>query len=357
MTTDTQTAVMAEDSKVDITTPGQYYAKGARMETFAWSKETTPPWTGQGNAVSDNLSVEEMLKAGGLDWDVEKRPIYVKRGDGFVAIPNKMELARKSDDSILTLTGKGWNPVQNKDSVGFFDKFVREGGMKMEAVGSMWGGRYVWALARVVGKDFVVGPKAGKDTVGHYVLLCSPHILGKAMFMQSTSMRFFCWNTMTFNLGASLRHKGAEFRVPHSIVFDDDAKEKAAVAMKLASKQADLLKEACNKLAKTKATDEITEQYFCELLGYDPKEAERLRKKGEKVKEPLLLPRFREALVAAPGQQAASADHTMWGALNAVTAVIDHQQGRERGTALRSAWLSTGARLKRKALTLALEKA
>jgi phage/plasmid-like protein (TIGR03299 family) len=354
--TDTQQAILAEDSKVNLATKEQYYIdKDTKLETFAWSTGTMPPWEGQGNAVSDDLSVKEMLQAANLDWEVAKRPIYVKRGDAFVSIPNKRELVRTSDDTILSLVGPNWNPVQNEVAFDFFDKFVREGGMKMEAAGSMWAGRYIWALARVTGKDFTVGPKKGGDECGNYILLCSPHLLGKAMFLQHACMRFFCWNTMTFNLGAELNRKSSEFRVPHSMVFNDEAKEKAAVAMKLANKQSDVLKEATNKLAKAKATTEQVEEFFCELLDFDPKKKPA---KGEKPdREPLMLPKFREALVAAPGQDAASAKGTWWGALNAITAVIDHNHGRERVTALRGAWLSTGARLKRKALTLALEKA
>lgn len=332
-----------------------YFAKKQAMDSFAWSKGTTPPWYGQGNAVSNDLSVEEMLKAADLDWEVAKRPIYVKRGDTYEPISNKMELVRTRDDNILSIVGSNWHPVQNREAMDFFDKFVKEGHMKMEAAGSMWGGKYIWALARV-DKDFVVGPKKGGDEIGNYVLMCSPHLLGKATFLQFCSMRFFCWNTMTFNLGAELKGKSSEFRVPHSMVFDEQSKERAALAMNLAVKQAGEMQEAANKLAKAKAAPEQVEEYFAELLKFDLTDATRLRLKGEKVREPLLLPKFREALVAAPGQNAPSAKGTWWGAVNAVTAVMDHQHGRERGTALRTAWLGTGARMKRKALDLALKK-
>lgn len=333
-----------------------YFANPKAVESFAWSKGTTPPWYGQGNAVSDNLSVEEMLQAANLDWEVEKRPIYRKVDGVFVPIENKAELVRKSDDNQLSIVGKAWHEVQNRDSFGFFDRFVKEGGAKMEAMGSLWGGKWVWALARVKG-DFIVGPKKGGDEIGNYILMCSPHILGKATYLQFCSMRFFCWNTMTFNLGAQLNRKTSEFRIPHSMIFSNEVKDKAALAMGLAIGQADQMKDAANKLAKSKATPEAVESYFSELLGFDPIEAQKLRLKGESVREPQLLPKFREALVAAPGQHAASAEGTWWGAVNAVSAVIDHQHGRERGTALRTAWLGSGARLKRKALDLALQKA
>lgn len=336
-----------------------YFANPKAMDSFTWSKGTTPPWYGQGNSVGSDLSVEEMLIAGGLDWEVEKRPIYRKVDGVFIPIKDKCELTRKSDSAPLSIVGKEWHEVQNRDSLGFFDKFVREGNMKMEAVGSLWGGKYIWALARV-NADFVVGPKGGskEDRIGNYVMLCSPHVLGKATILQHCSMRFFCWNTMTFDLGASLKSKGHEFRIPHSMIFSKEVQEQAAISLKLAVKQSEEMKEAADKLASSRAYPEAVEEFFRELLDFKPEEGIRIRLKDEKkVREPLLLPKFREALVEAPGQQSASAEGTWWGAVNAVTAVIDHQQGRKRETALRSAWIGAGARMKREALKLALEKA
>jgi hypothetical protein len=62
-------------------------------------------------------------------------------------------------------------------------------------------------------------------------------------------------------------------------------------------------------------------------------------------------------LVNAPGAELPTALGTMWGALNAVTYVVDHAEGRERSTALRSAWLGTRANLKRRAFDLAIKRA
>jgi hypothetical protein len=40
-----------------------------------------------------------------------------------------------------------------------------------------------------------------------------------------------------------------------------------------------------------------------------------------------------------------------------VTYTVDHNEGRERSTAMRSAWLGTAAGMKRRALDLALDRA
>ena len=54
----------------------------------------------------------------------------------------------------------------------------------------------------------------------------------------------------------------------------------------------------------------------------------------------------------------ASARGTWWGALNGVTYVVDHQKkSMAEGNALHSAWFGSGANLKRKALTKAIQYA
>lgn len=70
-----------------------------------------------------------------------------------------------------------------------------------------------------------------------------------------------------------------------------------------------------------------------------------------------MLAHLRNALTHAPGQQLPSATGTLWGAVNAVTYVVDHELGRDRGAALRSAWFGQKANLKSRALELALERA
>lgn len=317
------------------------------IETTAWA--TTEPWHGLGEKVSNNLSAEQMLKAAGLDWTVSKRPIFHKVGDEMQVIDKEFVLARDKDNAVLSLTGSMYKPVQNADAMEFFKKFVTEAKMTMETAGSLWGGRYIWGLARV-GKDFKLDKT---DEVRSYLLLCQPHVFGKAMTIQFTSIRVVCWNTLCFALGESLKGNGSAFRMPHSVEFTNGVKEQAAVALGLATEQMAEFKEAATLLNKAKAEKKEVEEFFCEVLRFDPKTAEK-KKDGEE-REPKMLPRFREALVHAPGQNLGVG--TWWSAVNAVTYTVDHMTGRERSTALRSAWLGGRAELKRRAFNIALEKA
>lgn len=320
------------------------------VETMAYANEV--PWHGLGVKVTNKLSPAEMLKVAGLNWQVSKQPMILANKP-TIKVPNKFALVRDTDDKVLSVVGSTYRPVQNDIAMDFFKKFVVAGHMTMETAGSLDGGRYIWGLARL-GKDFSVGKN---DEVRGYLLLPQPHVHGKAMVIQFTPIRVVCWNTLNMALGSNLKGGAGAFRMPHSMEFNDAVRTAAEVALKLASGQMDEFKQAAIMLSKKKAPEKAVEQYFCAVLKFDPKDNPRKAKKDGEQREPRMLPHFREALALAPGGQLGSAMGTWWGALNAVSYVIDHQTGRERETALRNAWLGHTAAIKRRALTLAIKAA
>ncbi len=116
------------------------------IESIAYSGET--PWHGLGKAVPADLSPAQMLEAADLDWTVEKIPTFAKI-DGKQIYTGKDALVRSSDNSILDVVSKDWNPLQNHDAFEFFNDFVVSGDMAMHTAGSLRDGQIVWALAKV----------------------------------------------------------------------------------------------------------------------------------------------------------------------------------------------------------------
>jgi phage/plasmid-like protein (TIGR03299 family) len=322
----------------------------SKVETMAYANEV--PWHGLGNSVSDDLTPAQMLKAAAIDWTVSKRKIFLDAGQ---EVKGQFALLRDSDDQFLSMVGETWKPVQNEIAMDFFKKYTEAGHMKMETAGSLANGKYVWALARL-GMDFKL-PGKGNDEVRGYLLLCSPHIRGKAMVIQFTPIRVVCWNTLNFALGSDLKGKAGAFRMPHSQEFNDSVKANAEIALGLAKGQMTEFKEMATLLAKKKAPTDKVEEFFCEVLKFNPKQGKRKPKADGEIREPRMLPKFRAALEHAPGQNIASAAGTWWGALNAVSYVIDHETGRDRSTALRNAWLGHTAGIKQRAVKLAIKNA
>lgn len=316
------------------------------IETMAFVGEK--PWHGLGFELptGSKVTVERIVKAAKLDWTVSKRNLFLKMGNGEVPIKEAFALARDTDDSVLSVVGKGYKPVQNAEAFEFFKRFCDAGQIEMETAGSLKGGKFVWGLARLK-DEFAL---KGDDEVRAYLLLLSPHVIGQAMQIRLTPVRVVCWNT----LSAALRSHshGKVFRLPHHTAFDENAKGIAAEAIGLASEQFSDFQEKAKLLAKKKVTKEQSERYFVEVFDLPMEMVE----SGIK-REPRVLARLRSAVVHAPGADLKDAEGTWWGAFNAVTYVVDHQMGRNRGTALHKAWFGSGARVKSKALDLAVEKA
>ena len=90
----------------------------------------TKPWHGLGVEVSNDLTPEQMMRKAGLDWSVEKTPVYADV-DGEKISVGKQALYRSSDNKILDVIGDDWNPVQNIDAFEFFNEYVMAGDMEM----------------------------------------------------------------------------------------------------------------------------------------------------------------------------------------------------------------------------------
>jgi len=128
-------------------------------------------------------------------------------------------------------------------------------------------------------------------------------------------------------------------------------KAKAEIALGLATNQFEHLHEAAELLSKIRIPGRVElDFYFDKVVGFD-------RVKEGNDNEPRIMNRLRYAYDAGPGSNKVSASGTYWGALNAVTYVVDHHSGRMDDSRLKGAWLGNGANLKRKALNTAIELA
>lgn len=342
----------------------------AAVESMAYAGQV--PWHGLGVKVADSLTPKEILKAANLNWTVDKVPLGVMipatedKAPEYSGrlVPGKFALQRNTDGRILSVVGSQYKPVQNEEAFDFFKKFTDAGHMKMETAGSLKDGKFVWGLARVA-DTFKVGGR-GSDEIENFLLLMSPFEANRSLMAFYTSVRVVCWNTLSMALGAAMYKEGGKgpykaregqrvFRMPHIQKFDDDVKASAEEALGLAATHVTEFKAIANLLASKAISEQSTHEYFFKVLKVSTEKQDEI--KGDEAKKPELLQKLEHALEHAPGQQIASAKGTWWGALNAVTYVIDHEVGRTRDSGLYRAWLGSGSALKRRAMTLAVDEA
>lgn len=180
----------------------------AEIENMFYAGST--PWHGLGTYVGDDpLLSKDAIMAAGLDWEVEKRPLWTADAEGEPAleIDTHMAVVRKTDDQKLGIVGSNYVPVQNSSSFEFMDALVDEGLMRYHTAGSLRGGQRIWLLGKIGQSDILP-----KDTLDRYLFLWNTHDGSGALRVLFTSVRVVCANTARIALsqgrgeGVCLRH-------------------------------------------------------------------------------------------------------------------------------------------------------
>lgn len=321
------------------------------VETMAYANET--PWHRLGVKVEDTITPDDLLIRAGLDWQINKESMMTVQSKQ--PVPEQYALVRSKDDFVLGTCGKGYKPVQPKEVLTFFHEFVEKGGMKMETAGSLSNGRQIWALASIQ-DSFVLGKH---DKVEGYLLFSSPNVVGRALRIMFTPIRVVCNNTLTMALSNASGH--GEFRLHHAQKFDPEV---AKAALGLATGQLDEFEKEAAFLTKHEVTDAALREYFMDLWPTGAVREGRRNKilatqAANENEEVSGMSRTAEAAMTIFTQQPGAEffPNTWWNAFNTVTYIIDHVAGRNDNNRLRNAWFGGGERIKRQALSLAIDNA
>ena len=298
------------------------------------------PWHGLGKRVSNDLSPEQMLEAAGLNWGVEKVPLFADY-NGKQIRTGAEALVRDLDDKVLTIVTDTWNPCQNRDAFEFFNDFTAAGDMEMHTAGSLREGNMVWALAKVK-ESFSLFK--GKDEVESFLLFSNPHEYGKSIDIRFTPIRVVCNNTLTLSLS---QKSDMMVRLNHRRAFNaDQVKETMGIAKTKLSQYKDM----AEFLAQKKFTNENVVDYFKMIF---PLTTTKEAKEGEVIKMSRPAALAMDIMDTQPGAEFGRG--TWWQAFNATTYSIDHLLGHNQETRLNSAWYGTNRTKKIQALEKAVE--
>ena len=302
------------------------------IETMAYANAV--PWHGLGNRVDKLVTVDEMLVAAGLDWEIKRERIYAKDENGKeIVIPNRRAMIRSSDNKVMTIAGGDWRPLQNRDMLNFFKDYCEAGGCTLETAGSLRGGSVVWGLANL-NDGFAVG---GNDAVRGYLLFTSPHQIGSAITVRTTTVRVVCANTMAL---ANRNGKGqTNYSQSHIGGFKF---EKAKEAVENAHEQLKQASARANALHNLKMSMDDQLKFLAKFFGQPqdlgtPELLEICNSEKESHFGQVVA-----SLQKAPGAEAGTA----WGTLNAVTHWCDHVAGRTNATRMFNSWIGERANLK-----------
>lgn len=323
------------------------------VETMAFANAL--PWHGLGQRVDSSITVDDMLVAAGLDWEVRQFPLFAqigtngKPGSKRIGLPNRQALVRMSDEKVLTVTGKNWKPLQNRDAIEFFRSFAEAGQATLETAGSLRGGQIIWGLAKL-NDSFKV---TKDDKVEGYILLVSPHEAGKAIKVQTTSVRVVCANT----LAISQKKKQAEYSQHHLKDFDP---ESAKLAIDIAHSEFKKFELDAHTLHNLEMSEFESVRFLAKF--FQPVE-QGISEKADKLAVEQLMNEpashrkaFAEVLKSwkeGPGAE----QGTAWGTLNGITHWVDHVAGNNNDARLYRSWLANTGLIAKKAKEELLELA
>ena len=284
------------------------------------------PWDGIGVEVNGSLSSREMLYKAKLDWEVSK-------------IPSQRPKSHS-----------------NQEAFRFYKAYFDSGNAEIDSVGSLDGTRIIWALARL-NENFTL---PGDDELKGYILLASRHEDREKIEVQFFILRSACNSMLKISSKARPTVKNSFRRVFKSTLpflsesaqrFDEEMTQKANTTIEMGRTAISNFAETAQNLVDKNVNEKIAEKYMTEVFKPDPlknegKAAEEQAKKNAKS--------ALDAFGSAPGQNLKSTQMTVWGLLTAVTYTAD-RLGKTPDSRLRQSWFGPNAKIKKRALELALK--
>lgn len=292
-------------------------------------------------AVRSGERARAILNAAKVDWSVSRAALHLADG---TKVDNHAAIVRDDTRSVLGVVGRRYVPLQNTDGLSAFDRLIDEGMLAgYSNAGLFDGGRWVWIQAEIGAH------KVGPDEIKEYLTLTLNHAGKAAVRWNPTTVRVVCKNTMMLSRrgseGLTLRHTtSGEERYKSAVA----ALTQARAGIREWREQARTLYARPLSASRVKA---FAAELFPSAHSADSDLSPRLEGMRSRVID-----------LFDDGKGNYAVRGTAWAALNAVTEYVDHHRATRRtgdnsteDSRLASAWIGTGAALKRRALDLLLE--
>jgi len=303
------------------------------------------PWHGLGQAVEKEVTAAAAIRLAGLDWTIEKHPVFLKGKndvDGIPVIgssvPNAFAVLRPEDSQILGVVTGAYEIIQNSDCFDFMDSIIGEGQAIYHTAGSLFNGRIIFITLKLP-TDAKVGP----DKIEKYILLSSSHDGSQALSIQWTPVRVVCANT----LSAAFGDCSSGIKIRHRRNYRGKVEE-ARKVLQLTEVYYAELEKCFNQLLNTPFTNINMEDFAEDLFHVEGTVSKQTKAKRSRIVE-----------LFSTGQGNAAVGNTKWAAYNAVTEFVDHntkfrtREGvSEADARMNNVMFGTGYELKNKALKL-----
>lgn len=297
-------------------------------------------WHGLGTIVTDYPTSKEALVFAGLDYTVEKRPMFTYDNENHGAneetgikipeliVPDFFATLRTDNETVLGVVGNDYEVVQNVDAFSFFDAIVGGGdGIMYETAGALNKGERIFITAKLPGYIRV----GREDLTEKYLFLTTSHDGYGSIMAAFTPIRIVCNNT----LNAALRNRSNSIKIRHTA----NAKERLSQAHKLMGISDNLANEMgsiFNHWSKVRITDQEVRKLIQAALIPNKEILARLQTgKLDEVSTYYqnMCDTAYEYTMSNPSQQLETTAGTLYGAYNGVTGYFQNIRNYKDDTA------------------------
>lgn len=318
----------------------------ANVNTMAYVGRT--PWHGLGANLTDGQPIETWLREAGMAYELLTATPQFDFNGTTRDVEGKAIIYRSDNGNPISIMSDRYKIVQPSEVLEFFRDLTDDMGYKLETAGVLGGGEKYWALANS-GRSADIGNSG--DMIGDYVLLATSADGSMATSALRTSVRVVCQNTLSL----ATRGNNNGVRISHRSVFDPtDVKSRMGLIDPQAWTHfvADIDKLIATPVDPTKARD-----FWLAVQDIKPEEISDMSQ-HKRTRMTNDLRAYAETIRKAPGQSLETADHTLWGLVNAITYQTDHtMRARSDENRLNSAWFGAGDKLKQRAFDIACNMA
>ena len=266
---------------------------------MAWTGKR--PWHGLGVQVPGTMTTNEALRAGHLEWGVEK--VAALSSFDMSVIPDTFVTLRTDTHAPLGVVGKDYTCISNAEAFAFFDGVLGESQGQIETCAALHGGKKTFMLAKMPEISEIVPG----DRLEQYLLVHTSHDGTTNTEVLFTSVRVVCANT----LAASLRGQTNRIKVRHTTNCKDRLTQATAVLAQSRSYMGKM-KEAAQHLAKTSVT-RVEVGAFLDAMFPVKEDAKRVGS-NETSREKVL-----QLMETGKGQDIPGVGGTAWALLNGYT--------------------------------------
>ncbi|WP_304066939.1 DUF932 domain-containing protein [Pedobacter glucosidilyticus] len=281
-------------------------------------------WHNLGQVISDYPTSAEAIKHAGLDYHVEKRPLFTYDSENHhgntdliipeIQVPNYYATVRTDTEQVLGVVGNDYEVVQNVNAFEFFDAIVGgKDGILYETAGALGNGERIFITAKL--PDYI---RVGKDDlIEQFLFLTTSHDGYGSITAAFTPVRIVCANT----LNAAMNNHSNSIKIRHTASAKDRLKQ-AHQLLGLTNLLADELEEVFNNWSRIRITDHAVKRLIQIAMAPSKEVLNNLQSgKLDELSSTYnnMVTSVMEYALTSPTQQEVTTKGTLYGAYNAVT--------------------------------------